>query len=107
MDHYYNNKKYETAISYALRAQQKAKKETGNGIASLARAFMYVGAPALIVSLWQVNDNATSHIMQQLYQNLVKGIDKDEALNQAKLQYKICSRHSRLSSFLVTFCTNG
>ena len=31
------------------------KSEQGNGIASLARAFMYAGAPAMIVSLWQVN----------------------------------------------------
>jgi CHAT domain-containing protein len=36
------------------------KFERGNGIASLARSFMYAGVPAMIVSLWQVNDYATS-----------------------------------------------
>ncbi|MCP4439715.1 MAG: CHAT domain-containing protein [Aureispira sp.] len=61
--------------------------EKGNGIASLARAFMYAGSPALIVSLWQVNDLATSKIMENLYNNFADGMDKDEALRQAKLQY--------------------
>jgi len=63
------------------------KFEKGNGIASLARSFMYAGAPSLIVSLWQVNDKATSMIMQNLYQNLADGQAIDEALRQAKLDY--------------------
>ncbi|MCP4442702.1 MAG: CHAT domain-containing protein [Aureispira sp.] len=63
------------------------KFETGNGIASLARAFMYAGVPSMIVSLWQVNDQATSKIMQRLYQNLATGVNKAEALRQAKLNY--------------------
>ncbi len=61
--------------------------ETGNGTASLARAFMYAGVPSLVVSLWQVNDAGTSIIMQFFYQNLAKGMDKAEALRQAKLSY--------------------
>lgn len=63
------------------------KFEQGNGIASLARAFMYAGASGLIVSLWQVDDYATSKIMQNLYANLANGMQKDEALRQAKIQY--------------------
>jgi len=63
------------------------KFEVGNGIASLARAFMYAGASFLIVSLWQVNDFATSEIMKNLYNNLADGMKKDEALRQAKMQY--------------------
>jgi CHAT domain-containing protein len=61
--------------------------EAGNGIASLARAFMYAGSSSLIVSLWQVNDYATSEIMKNLYANLANGMKKDEALRQAKVQY--------------------
>jgi CHAT domain-containing protein len=63
------------------------KFEKGNGIASLARAFMYAGAPSLIVSLWQVNDHATSLLMKNLYKNLADGMKKDKALRFAKLQY--------------------
>lgn len=61
--------------------------EQGNGTASLARAFMYAGLPSLVVSLWQVNDASTSAIMQLFYGNLAKGLKKDEALRQAKLEY--------------------
>ena len=63
------------------------KFEKGNGIASLARAFMYAGASSLIVSLWQVNDFATSQIMKNLYSSLADGMKIDEALREAKLQY--------------------
>lgn len=63
------------------------KFEVGNGTASLARAFMYAGVPSLVVSLWQVNDASTSAIMQSFYQNLAKGMSKDEALGNAKLEY--------------------
>lgn len=63
------------------------KFEQGNGIASLARAFMYAGASSLIVSLWQVNDQVTANIMQNLYHNLANGMPKDQALGAAKIQY--------------------
>jgi hypothetical protein len=48
---------------------------------------MYAGAPSLIVSLWQVNDQVTSVIMQNLYRNLADGMPKDLALRKAKLDY--------------------
>ncbi len=59
----------------------------GNGIASLAQAFAFAGVPSLVVSLWQVNDASTSVIMQLFYENLSKGMDKAEALQQAKISY--------------------
>ncbi len=61
--------------------------EEGNGIASLARAFMYAGVPSLVVSLWQVNDQSTSIIMQYFYKHLADGKSKAQALQQAKLDY--------------------
>ena len=48
---------------------------------------MYAGIPSMIVSLWQVNDHATSHVMQNLYNNIAEGMKKDEALRKAKLDY--------------------
>lgn len=63
------------------------KFEQGNGIASLARSFMYAGAPSLVVSLWQVNDYTTSEIMKYFYHNLSTGMKKDAALRQAKISY--------------------
>lgn len=63
------------------------KFEQGEGVISLARSFMYAGTPSLVVSLWQVNDQSTSVIMNYFYQNIANGLAKDVALRQAKLEY--------------------
>lgn len=63
------------------------KFQQGEGILSLARSFMYAGTPSLVVSLWQVNDQATAIIMELFYQNIAKGLPKDIALQSAKLTY--------------------
>ncbi len=63
------------------------KFEHGNGTASLARAFMYAGVPAITVGLWSVNDGCTSTIMQLFYEELYSGKSKADALQSAKLQY--------------------
>lgn len=81
------------------------KFQAGNGVASLARSFMYAGVNALVVSLWAVNDASTATIMRFFYENLDKGLDKAEALRQAKLQYlsdaKGISAHPALWSAFI------
>ncbi|MGH1335563.1 MAG: CHAT domain-containing protein [Aureispira sp.] len=59
----------------------------GEGIFSLARSFMYAGAPSMVVSLWTVNDYSTSVLMKAFYQELSNGTDKAKALRLAKLYY--------------------
>ncbi|MCP4440390.1 MAG: CHAT domain-containing protein [Aureispira sp.] len=59
----------------------------GEGVMSMARAFMYAGVSSVVVSLWQVNDLSTSEIMQEFYRNLAKGQDKAAALQAAKIYY--------------------
>jgi CHAT domain-containing protein/tetratricopeptide (TPR) repeat protein len=61
--------------------------QNGEGLLSLARSFMYAGTPSLLVSLWQVNDESTSVLMQYYYKALAKGKPKDLALQEAKLKY--------------------
>lgn len=63
------------------------KFQHGEGVASLARTFMYAGAPSLVVSLWAVNDKATAELMRHFYQGLDQGLSKPKALQQAKLDY--------------------
>lgn len=63
------------------------KFERGNGIASLARSFMYAGVPAMVVSLWQVNDQSTAIVMHYFYENLKQGSRKSIALRAAKQRY--------------------
>lgn len=59
----------------------------GEGIMSLSRAFMYAGCPSIVASLWKAPDAATSKIMVHFYKNLKQGMNKSEAIRQAKLQY--------------------
>jgi len=59
----------------------------GEGIASLARAFTFAGAPNLIVSQWPVKDNTTSDFMAYFYRNIHAGMPKGVALHQAKLRF--------------------
>ncbi|MCP4441289.1 MAG: CHAT domain-containing protein [Aureispira sp.] len=63
------------------------KYEAGEGVMSIARSFMYAGVPSLVVSLWQVNDQSTSLIMESFYKHLNDGMNKANALQQAKLDY--------------------
>lgn len=50
----------------------------------LGRAFLAAGAKSLVMSLWPVEDNATSELMQLFYQNLLDGESKVQALQAAQ-----------------------
>jgi CHAT domain-containing protein/tetratricopeptide (TPR) repeat protein len=63
------------------------KYERGEGVVSLGRGFMYAGAPALVMTLWPINDKATSILISEFYQQLSSGYGKDEAMRIAKLTY--------------------
>lgn len=59
----------------------------GEGLMSLARGFSYAGCPSLVVSLWQVDDEATSSIMTTFFQELAADQHMDQAIRQAQLTY--------------------
>ena len=59
---------------------------TGDGIAGLARAFFYAGAPSLIVSLWDVADAPTSRLVPAFYREWLRGAGKARALRAAQLE---------------------
>jgi CHAT domain-containing protein/tetratricopeptide (TPR) repeat protein len=62
------------------------KMSPGEGLIGLTRAFMYAGTPSVVVSLWSVADVSTSVLMQKFYECMTaRGLDKAEALRQAKL----------------------
>jgi CHAT domain-containing protein len=58
----------------------------GEGVLGLTRAFFYAGARNVTVSLWNVNDSATSSLMKGFYTRLNEGAPKAEALRRAKLR---------------------
>ncbi len=59
----------------------------GEGIISLARGFSYAGAKSIVPTFWSVNDAAMANLMKRFYTNLSKGMAKNQALRQAKLDY--------------------
>ena len=63
----------------------------GEEISGIAYVFERAGAQAVMTSLWGVEDSATKELMVQFYQNINKGMSKNEALRQAKLSQ--ISRH--------------
>ncbi|MFK8007583.1 MAG: CHAT domain-containing protein [Saprospiraceae bacterium] len=63
------------------------KIDIGEGILSLARSFFYTGTPSVIMSKWQINDQSSSLIINELYNNLNKNSTKDIALQNAKKSY--------------------
>ena len=63
------------------------KYESGEGVFSIARSFMYAGIPSIVMSLWKVNDQSTSQIMPLFYKKLARGKSKNHALREAKLEY--------------------
>lgn len=58
---------------------------TGEGIISMARGFVYAGAPSVVMTLWEAQDETGANIMESYYDYLNKGLTKDVALQQAKL----------------------
>ena len=63
------------------------KYQRGEGVVSIGRGFMYAGTPTLVMTLWQLNDAAGLKIIRRFYANLEKGMEKDKALQKAKLDY--------------------
>ena len=46
---------------------------------SLENAFIYAGSPSVIATLWKVADQSTARIMLLFYQNLLKGMAKENS----------------------------
>jgi CHAT domain-containing protein len=61
------------------------KEVQGEGLVGLTRGFFYAGASRLVVSLWEVNDRATSELMRFFYEAmLVDGLAPAAALRAAQ-----------------------
>jgi len=59
----------------------------GEGIIGLTRGFMYAGAPRVVVSLWSVDDQATTELMTRFYTAMLKkGLKPAAALRAAQLE---------------------
>jgi CHAT domain-containing protein len=61
----------------------------GEGLVGLTRGFMYAGAARVMVSLWDVNDQATAQLMARLYQGMLgkRGLSPAAALREAQVSF--------------------
>ena len=61
---------------------------SGEGVFGLQRGFKKAGVNTILMSLWQVDDEATSLLMTSFYKELAKGRSKSDALKVAQKAVK-------------------
>ena len=61
---------------------------SSEGVFGLQRAFKQAGAQTIIMSLWNVKDEATKYLMTNFYSYLIQGLSKREAFIQARNKCK-------------------
>jgi len=59
------------------------KEVKGEGLIGLTRGFMYAGAKRVVVSLWSVNDKATSDLMTKFYKGMLRNNERPAAALRA------------------------
>ena len=69
------------------------KIHAGDEILGLARGFLSAGAKAIVLSLWTVNDEGTSRLMQEFYSNLQRGADVAASLRIAQKSFIARGEH--------------
>ncbi|MEM9547928.1 MAG: CHAT domain-containing tetratricopeptide repeat protein [Bacteroidota bacterium] len=71
----------------------------GEGVMNLARGFINAGCSSTLMSMWSVDDCATSELMQLFYEGIKNGLNKDEALRQAKITYLNSATKTKLHPY--------
>jgi CHAT domain-containing protein len=61
------------------------KRLEGEGLVGLTQAFLYAGARALVVSLWNIHDRSTAELMIHFYQRMREGVKPPDALRAAQV----------------------
>lgn len=56
----------------------------GDGVFGLQRGFKQAGVNSIIMSLWEVDDDATQMLMTEFYKNYLSGMSKRKSLSEAQ-----------------------
>jgi tetratricopeptide (TPR) repeat protein len=79
----------------ACRTALPSAGDGGRGLASLTGSFLAAGSPAVVATLWDVEDSSTAVVMEQLYAQLARGRAPAEALQRAKARLRRDPRWDR------------
>lgn len=79
----------------------------GDDFVALNRAFLFAGAPAVVASLWNVNDEATSILMTSFYTYLNLGWSLAEALHQVQIDLRTEHPEYAHPYYWAAFVLNG
>jgi CHAT domain-containing protein len=60
---------------------------SGEGILSLARGFIYSGSQSVVMSMWEIEDRSGTDIVKMFYDNLKKGYSKSVSLKKARISF--------------------
>jgi CHAT domain-containing protein len=71
----------------------------GEEFAGLRRAFSIAGAASQVISLWEVEDEATAMLMEEFYEALAAGVGRAEALWQAQRSLRHGPRFAHASAW--------
>jgi CHAT domain-containing protein len=76
----------ETALQLSVSEGDKIEPRVSEGdeIVGLTRAFLYAGTPAVVTTLWKIDDVATAALMEAFYRYLREGKTTTEALREAQ-----------------------
>jgi CHAT domain-containing protein/tetratricopeptide (TPR) repeat protein len=69
----------------------------GDELIGLIRAFMHAGAPALVSTLWRVDERSTLILMERFYREIQAGMSLAQALKRAQLHLKNLTRQEALA----------
>ena len=72
-------------VTMSACSSGKGKLGAGDDLVGLTRGFMFAGAPSILCSLWDVDDEATRALMVSFYKNYLGGMSKPEALRRAQI----------------------
>lgn len=82
-----NERTRRTLVVLSTCSSGSGRNFQGEGVMSIAHAFLGAGAKAVVHTLWPVDDRATSEIIEGFYAALDAGLPASEALHQAKLEF--------------------
>jgi CHAT domain-containing protein len=75
----------ETQLVFLASCRSGGGSLASEGVLSLARSFLAAGAPEVVSSLWNLDDQSAATLMLEFYTRILAGADAQKALQQMQL----------------------